>query len=57
MQETPTYDDWSLTVLHTNDSHSHLDADYKGRYGAAKVKYTVDKVKAAYDNRSLPECR
>lgn len=50
VQETPVYDDWALTVLHTNDSHSHLDSDYKGRYGAAKVKYTVDKIKSVNDN-------
>ena len=50
VREAPVSDEWSLTVLHTNDVHSHIDKDYKGRYGAAKIKYTVDKVRSVIDN-------
>lgn len=50
MPETKAEGDWPLTILHTNDVHSHIAADYKGRYGAAKIAYTADKIKAAYDN-------
>jgi len=42
--------DYALTILHTNDNHSHLDVDYKGRYGAAKVSYTAQKMRGVYDN-------
>ena len=50
IQEVNEMDDWALTVLHTNDAHSHIAPDYKGRYGAAKIKYTADKIRAVYDN-------
>ena len=43
-------DNWPLTIIHTNDNHSHLDVDYKGRYGAAKVAYTADRIRNAYEN-------
>lgn len=39
-----------LTIIHTNDTHSHLDKDYKGRYGSAKIKYTADQIKLAHEN-------
>lgn len=42
--------DWPLTIIHTNDNHSHLDVDYKGRYGAAKVSYMANQVRGVYDN-------
>ncbi len=42
--------DWPLTIIHTNDNHSHLDVDYKGRYGAAKVSYMAKQVRSVYDN-------
>ncbi|RLW68343.1 MAG: hypothetical protein B6D68_03810 [spirochete symbiont of Stewartia floridana] len=48
--EVSSEGDWALTILHTNDVHSHLDVDYKERYGAAKIGYMADKIKAAYDN-------
>ena len=50
VQETRPSGDWSLTIIHTNDAHSHLDADYKGRYGAAKIAFTAEKIREAYDN-------
>ena len=50
VQEISSRGDWALTILHTNDAHSHLDADYKGRYGAAKVGFMADQIRAAYDN-------
>jgi len=50
VQETKAEGDWPLTILHTNDAHSHLAADYKGRYGAAKISYMALQVRAAYDN-------
>ncbi|MBI9106240.1 MAG: bifunctional metallophosphatase/5'-nucleotidase [Spirochaetales bacterium] len=50
VQETKAEGDWPLTILHTNDAHSHLAADYKGRYGAAKIAFMADQVRAAYDN-------
>lgn len=48
--EVSSEGDWALTILHTNDVHSHLEVDYKARYGAAKIGYMADKIKAAYDN-------
>jgi 5'-nucleotidase / UDP-sugar diphosphatase len=42
--------DWPLTIIHTNDNHSHLDVDYKGRYGAAKVSYMAKQVRGVMDN-------
>lgn len=39
-------DDYTLTVLHTNDVHSHLDVDDMGRYGSARVKAVADSIKA-----------
>jgi 5'-nucleotidase len=50
VQETKAEGDWPLTIIHTNDAHSHLTADYKGRYGAAKIAYMADQVRSAYDN-------
>lgn len=50
IQEEPAKDDWAITIIHTNDTHSHLDKDYKGRYGSAKVKFTADKIRSVYDN-------
>ena len=40
----------TLTVLHTNDVHSHLDVDYKGRYGIGKVAAEVARIRAEKDN-------
>jgi len=37
---------YTLTVLHTNDIHSHLDVDDKGRYGSARVKGVADSIRA-----------
>jgi 5'-nucleotidase/UDP-sugar diphosphatase len=36
---------YSLTILHTNDSHGHYWRDRKGRYGFAAQKTLVDKIK------------
>ncbi|MBI9103478.1 MAG: 5'-nucleotidase C-terminal domain-containing protein [Spirochaetales bacterium] len=46
----PAEGDFALTILHTNDTHSHLAADYKGRYGAAKVAFMADQIRAANKN-------
>ena len=51
LKEQQAYrDDWPLTIIHTNDNHSHLDVDYKGRYGAAKISYMAEKVRSANEN-------
>lgn len=50
VQETPVEGDWPLTIIHTNDVHSHIASDYKGRYGAAKIAWMADQVRSAYDN-------
>jgi len=51
VKEVPiTGSDWPLTIIHTNDNHSHLDVDYKGRYGAAKISYMAKQVRSVYDN-------
>lgn len=42
--------DFPLTILHTNDNHSHLAVDYKGRYGAAKISFMANQIRSAYDN-------
>jgi len=49
-EESETSNDLALTILHTNDNHSHLDVDYKGRYGAGKIDYMADQMKKAYKN-------
>ena len=50
VQEPRSEGNWALTILHTNDVHSHLDADYKGRYGAAKIAWTADRVREVFSN-------
>ncbi len=43
-------EDITLTVLHTNDVHSHLDVDYKGRYGIGKVASEVARIRSDREN-------
>ena len=46
-------DDYTLTILHTNDIHSHLDVDSNGRYGSARVKALADLIKAEKPNNIM----
>ena len=40
----------SLTILHSNDTHSHHEADSDGQGGAARMAAVVNQVRAAVDN-------
>jgi 2',3'-cyclic-nucleotide 2'-phosphodiesterase/3'-nucleotidase len=38
----------SVTILHTNDFHGHLEPDYRGRGGSAYIATAIDKVRKEY---------
>jgi len=42
-----------LTVLHTNDTHSHHEADGDGQGGAARMATVIDQVRASEENVML----
>jgi 5'-nucleotidase len=49
-QDAAPKGDFALTILHTNDVHSHIATDYKGRYGAAKIGFMADQIRSANNN-------
>ena len=39
--------DVEITLLHTNDFHGRLEADYKGRGGSANMAGVINSIRAA----------